>query len=73
MTAALYITEQNMGDATREQAYRMIDLLRQRGWRVKYGNDLMLGEWDDNPAFEDTAFYHDWCECLDIISKEIEP
>lgn len=59
----IYITAEHLGDvATNEQAERMAELLRERGFDVSVGTGT--GERAD--SIPDSI----WEECLDIISRE---
>jgi hypothetical protein len=57
-----YISEAMLGDeATEQDARRMVQLLRERGYDVEYGNDLNRGD----APFTDA----EWQVCLDFISS----
>ena len=66
------ITEEHLGgDATRENTDRMIDLLRERGWNVRYGASKPgpqfttdLGDVDHDAQSD---FDSDWNECLSLL------
>lgn len=59
------INEQHLGDiATNEQAERMVELLRRRGYDVEIGDSTSPEESPNNVKDSD------WEECLDIISEE---
>jgi H2-forming N5,N10-methylenetetrahydromethanopterin dehydrogenase-like enzyme len=60
----IYITADHLGDiATDEQAERMAELLRERGYDVKVGHGRSKATPEDIPNKV-------WEECLDIISQE---
>ena len=59
----VYITPEHLGDiATNEQAERMAELLRQRGYEVEIGTS----PGDRSDSIPNRV----WGECLDIISAE---
>ena len=64
------INEEHLGDATTQQAQRMVELLNERGWDVRYGSDMLTGdalEWYEGIVDE---FESDFDELLDIISAD---
>jgi hypothetical protein len=58
------ITEEWLGEGTREGADQMVCLMSERGWNIEYGA-AGIQEIEDNEMFE-----ADWNECLDIISTK---
>lgn len=60
---AYYINEQMLGsEATVANAKLMVELLREHGHEVEYGEPVQPNSY---PPFND----NEWAECLDLISK----
>jgi hypothetical protein len=68
-----FIAEQNIGDdATKEQAEKLIELLKQKGWDVEYGigrnvaNDV--SEFGQEEKIQE-AFADDFMLCISELEK----
>lgn len=62
-TQTYFITEEHLGSqATEANARLMVDLLREHGHDVEYGEPMRR---NPEPPFND----NEWAECLDLISK----
>ena len=66
-----YIAEQNIGgDATKEQAEKLIKLLKAKGWDVEYGIGKNvatdISEFGQEERIQD-AFGDDFMTCLSIL------
>lgn len=60
MDRTIRINEKHLGNgASKEQAERMVEWLRERGYDASYGQG-------SSERIEDT----DWLDCLDIIREE---
>jgi hypothetical protein len=69
-----FIAEQNLGgDATREQAHKLIEMLKQKGWDVEYGVRKNVAtdvsEFGREESIQD-RFADDFMNCLAIIENE---
>jgi hypothetical protein len=62
----IYITEEHLGDGTRQQAEAMVKLMSAHGWDIEYGNQLQHDEYDAD------TFEHDWDRCLDMVSYKTD-
>jgi hypothetical protein len=68
-----FIAEQNIGnDATKEQAERLIEILKAKGWDVEYGIKRNVAtdvsEFGQEERIQD-AFADDFMSCLDEMEK----
>ncbi len=66
-----YIAEQNIGsDATKEQAEKLIELLKAKGWDVEYGIGRNvatdISEFGQEEGIQDT-FADDFMLCLSLM------
>jgi hypothetical protein len=71
-----FIAEQNIGnDATKEQAERLIEILKAKGWDVEYGIKRNVAtdvsEFGQEERIQD-AFADDFMSCLDEMEKDGE-
>ncbi len=71
-----FIAEQNIGnDATEEQAERLIEILKAKGWDVEYGIKRNVAtdesEFGQEEKIQD-AFADDFMSCLDEMKKNGE-
>jgi hypothetical protein len=69
-----FIAEQNIGnDATKEQAERLIEKLKAKGWDVEYGIKRNVAtdvsEFGQEERIQD-AFADDFMSCLDEMEKD---
>ncbi len=69
-----FIAEQNIGnDATKEQAERLIEILKAKGWDVEYGIKRNVAtdvsEFGQEERIQD-AFADDFMSCLDEMEKD---
>jgi hypothetical protein len=69
-----YIAEQNMGgDTTKEQAERVIEMLREKGWDVEYGvgknRATDVSEFGREEAIQD-AFGQEFMNCIALIEPD---
>ena len=68
-----YIAEGNLGDhATRDQAEKLIRLLKEKGWDVEYGQRQNratdISEFGQEEKIQD-AFAEDFMACLDRLEE----
>lgn len=68
-----YIAEQNIGgDATKEQAEKLIELLKAKGWDVEYGIGKNvatdISEFGQEERMQD-AFADDFMLCLSLMEE----
>ena len=68
-----YVAEQNIGgDATKEQAEKLIELLKAKGWDVEYGIAKNvatdISEFGQEERMQD-AFADDFMLCLSIMEE----
>ena len=68
-----YIAEQNIGgDATKEQAEKLIELLKAKGWDVEYGIGKNvatdISEFGQEERIQDT-FADDFMLCLSLMEE----
>ncbi len=68
-----YIAEQNIGsDATKEQAEKLIELLKAKGWDVEYGIGrnvaTEISEFGQEESIQDT-FADDFMLCLSLMEE----
>ncbi len=68
-----YIAEQNIGsDATKEQAEKLIELLKAKGWDVSYGIGKNvatdISEFGQEEGIQD-AFGDDFMLCLSLMEE----
>jgi len=68
-----YIAEQNIGsDATKEQAEKLIELLKAKGWDVEYGIGRNvatdMSEFGQEERIQDT-FTDDFMLCLSLMEE----
>jgi len=69
-----FIAEQNMGsDATKEQALKVIELLKAKGWDVQYGIGKNVAtdvsEFGQEEQIQD-RFANDFMDCIAQIEQE---
>jgi len=69
-----FIAEQNMGgDATKEQALKVIELLKTKGWDVQYGVGKNVAtdvsEFGQEEQIQD-RFANDFMDCIAQIEQE---
>lgn len=67
------IAEQNIGDdATKEQAEKLIELLKEKGWDVEYGAGRNVAtdvsEFGQEEKIQD-AFADDFMLCISLLEK----
>ncbi len=71
-----FIAEQNIGnDATKEQAERLIEILKAKGWDVEYGIKRNVATDESESGQEEKiqdAFADDFMNCLDEMEKNGE-
>jgi hypothetical protein len=72
-----FIAEQNIGnDATKEQAERLIEILKAKGWDVEYGIKRNVAtdvsEFGQEERIQD-AFADDFMSCLDEMENFQQP
>lgn len=66
-----YINETMLGDnATEADAHRMIQLLYDRGYDVRYSDNLEQNENIIGNVMQDVIDDKEWQECLEIIRRE---
>lgn len=69
-----YIAEQNLGgDATKEQAEKLIEMLRLKGWDVEYGIRRNVATDVSEFGREETIqdrFADDFMNCLALLESE---
>ncbi len=71
-----FLAEQNIGnDATKEQAEKLIEILKAKGWDVEYGIKRNVAtdvsEFGQEEKIQD-AFADDFMSCLDEMEKNGE-
>jgi len=71
-----FIAEQNMGgDATKEQALKVIELLKAKGWDVQYGIGKNVAtdvsEFGQEEAIQD-KFSNDFMNCIAQVEAQSE-
>lgn len=71
-----FIAEQNIGDdATKEQALKVIELLKAKGWDVQYGIGKNVAtdvsEFGQEEQIQD-RFADDFMDCIDQIEEQSE-
>lgn len=68
-----FIAEQNLGsDATKEQALKVIELLKAKGWEVEYGVGrnvaTEVSEFGKEEAIQD-QFANDFMNCIALVEE----
>ena len=68
-----FIAEQNLGsDATKEQALKVIELLKAKGWEVEYGIGrnvaTEVSEFGKEEAIQD-KFADDFMNCIALVEE----
>ena len=71
-----FLAEQNLGDdATKEQAEKLIEMLRAKGWDVEYGVGRNVAtdvsEFGQEESIQD-RFADDFMNCLAILESETD-
>lgn len=71
-----FIAEQNLGgEATKEQAERLIEILKAKGWDVEYGIKRNVATDESDFGQEERiqdAFADDFISCLEKMEKDGE-